>query len=158
MKRIWAPWRINYFKNFKNEKGCLFCRVFKSKDDGKNLVVFKTRHSLVMLNLYPYNNGHLMIAPKKHVPSIELLNSNELADLMSAVQKSKRLLDRVLKPQGYNIGMNIGRVGGAGFDEHLHMHIVPRWNGDSNFMATCSATRVISQSLKTLHRELKKAL
>jgi len=158
MDKIWAPWRIGYIKNFKKEKGCLFCRVFKSKEDAKNLVVFKTRYSLVLLNLYPYNNGHLMVAPKKHVSSIELLNARELADLMAAVIRAKRLLDQTLKPHGYNIGTNIGRVGGAGFDKHLHIHIVPRWNGDSNFMATCSATRVISQSLKALHSELKKAL
>lgn len=158
MDRIWAPWRISYIKNFKKEKGCLFCRVFKSNDVAKNLVVFKTKHSLTMLNLYPYNNGHLMVAPKKHVSSIESLNARELADLMATVKKSKRLLDRVVKPHGYNIGMNIGRVGGAGFDKHLHVHIVPRWSGDSNFMATCSATRVISQSLKALRNELKKVL
>ena len=111
-----------------------------------------------MLNLYPYNNGHLMVAPKKHVSTIELLNSDELMDLMETVQKMKCLLDKVLKPEGYNIGMNIGRVSGAGFDKHLHVHIVPRWNGDNNFMPTLAATKIISQSLEALYFELKKGL
>lgn len=155
-KRLWAPWRIQYIKSFKKEKGCLFCQVFKSKQDVKNLVIFRSQESFAMLNLYPYNNGHLMIAPVRHVASLELLNAHETADLMKSVNKAKLLLDRTIKPQGYNIGCNINRIAGAGFDQHLHIHIVPRWAGDANFMTPVCNTRVISQSLDELYKELTK--
>ncbi|MFH1690948.1 MAG: HIT domain-containing protein [Candidatus Omnitrophota bacterium] len=155
-KRLWAPWRIQYIKNFKKEKGCLFCRVFKSKQDAKNLVIFRSQNTLVMLNLYPYNNGHLMVAPIRHVATLELLKPDEIADLMQCVNKAKLLLDKTLKPEGYNIGCNVNRIAGAGFDQHLHIHIVPRWAGDTNFMTPLCNTRVISQSLHELYEELSK--
>lgn len=155
-QRLWAPWRIQYIKNFKKEKGCLFCRVFKSKQDAKNLVIFRSQESLVMLNLYPYNNGHLMAAPIRHVASLEMLKPDEITDLMRCVNKAKLLLDKTLKPQGYNLGCNINRIAGAGFDQHLHIHIVPRWAGDTNFMTPLCNTRVISQSLHALYKELTK--
>ena len=158
MNRLWAPWRIGYIKSMKKEKGCLFCRLFKEKKDRKNYVLLRSRHSFCLLNLYPYNNGHLMVAPAKHVASLELLDDDELCDLMAMVKKMKILLDRVLKPQGYNIGLNIGRSAGAGFDRHIHVHIVPRWPGDINFMTTVSSTRIISQSLDALYKELVKNL
>lgn len=156
MERLWAPWRMNYIKNFKKEKGCLFCRVFKSKADNKNLIILRSKYCFAMLNLYPYNNGHVMISPIKHVKSIESLNDKEASDLMATVKKIKVMLDLVLKPEGYNIGINIGRPAGAGFDKHLHIHIVPRWSGDSNFMPVLSGTKIISQSIKTLYKELTK--
>lgn len=156
MERLWAPWRMNYIKNFKKEKGCLFCRVFKSKADNKNLIILRSKYCFAMLNLYPYNNGHVMISPIKHVKSIESLNDKEASDLMATVKKIKVMLDQVLKPEGYNIGINIGRPAGAGFDKHLHIHIVPRWSGDSNFMPVLSGTKIISQSIKTLYKELTK--
>lgn len=156
MERLWAPWRMSYIKNFKREKGCLFCRVFKSKADSKNLIILRSKYCFAMLNIYPYNNGHVMISPNKHIKSIELLNDKEASDLMATIKKIKIMLDRVLKPDGYNIGINIGRPAGAGFDRHLHIHIVPRWSGDSNFMPVLSGTKIISQSLKTLYRELNK--
>jgi len=158
VNRLWAPWRIGYIKSMKKEKGCLFCRLFKEKKDRKNYVLLRSRHSFCLLNLYPYNNGHLMVAPAKHVASLELLDDDELCDLMAMVKKMKILLDRVLKPQGYNIGLNIGRSAGAGFDRHIHVHIVPRWPGDINFMTTVSSTRIISQSLDALYKELVKNL
>lgn len=157
-QRLWAPWRIGYIKNIKREKGCLFCRVLKSKRDEKNLVLWRCDHAFVMLNLYPYNNGHVMVAPVKHVATLEDLDETETADLVKAVKKTKLLLDRALKPDGHNIGMNIGRAGGAGFDKHLHVHIVPRWVGDTNFMPAVADTKIISQSLDALYRELKKHL
>ena len=109
-----------------------------------------------MLNLYPYNNGHVMVAPFKHAKSLEFLTQEELIDLIESVKKAKLLLDKTLKPQGYNIGINISRIAGAGFDQHLHIHIVPRWQGDTNFMPTLFDTKIISQSLKTLFNELTK--
>jgi len=158
MDRLWAPWRIGYIKSIKKEKGCLFCRLFKEKKDRKNYVLCRSRRSFTLLNLYPYNNGHLMVSPNRHVASLELLDDEELCDLMEMVKKAKLLLDRVLKPQGYNIGLNIGRSAGAGFDQHIHVHIVPRWTGDTNFMTTLSSTKVVSQSLDALYKELAKNL
>lgn len=157
-KRLWAPWRIDYIMNFKKEKGCLFCRVFKSKQDRKNFVVFRSQESFCMLNLYPYNNGHLMAAPTRHVSSLDLLSDHEITDLMKSVNKAKLLLDKTLKPEGYNIGCNINRIAGAGFDQHAHIHIVPRWAGDTNFMTPLCDTRVISQSLNELYAQLIKKM
>lgn len=158
MKRLWAPWRMSYIKNAKKEKGCLFCRVLRSKKDKKNLVLLRSKYSFAVLNLYPYNNGHLMASPKRHVRSIELLNDAEICDLINTVKKAKLLLGRELKPEGYNIGVNIGRAAGAGIIGHLHIHIVPRWNGDTNFMPILSSAKIISQSLNELYGKLKKCL
>ncbi len=154
MDELWAPWRSRYIKKIKKEKGCLFCRVFKSKNDKKNFVVLRFLHSFAMLNLYPYNAGHIMVSPVRHVRSLELLNETETRDLLNMVKRVKLLLDRVLKPQGYNIGININRIAGAGFDQHLHVHIVPRWSGDTNFMPVLFNTKIISQSLEGLYKEL----
>jgi len=135
-------------------KGCLFCRVLRSKKDKKNLVLLRSKHSFAVLNLYPYNNGHLMASPKRHIRSIELLSDAEICDLINTVKKAKLLLDGVLKPEGYNIGINIGRAAGAGITGHMHIHIVPRWNGDTNFMPILSNTKIVSQSLNELYRNL----
>ena len=148
MEKLWAPWRMSYIKNAKKEKGCLFCRVLKSKKDKANLVLLRSKHSFAVLNLYPYNNGHLMASPKRHVSSIELLNDDEICDLFNTVKKAKLLLEAALKPEGYNIGLNEGRAAGAGIVGHMHVHIVPRWNGDTNFMTTTSETRILPQTLK----------
>ncbi|MFH0877306.1 MAG: HIT domain-containing protein [Candidatus Omnitrophota bacterium] len=154
MNQLWAPWRIGYLKSFKKAKGCLFCRVFKSKNDKSNLIVARSAASIALLNLYPYSNGHILVAPAKHSRSLDLLTDRELLDLFGLVNRAKKLLDRVLKPDGYNIGLNIGRAGGAGFDQHLHVHVVPRWTGDINFMPILAKTKIISQSLTELHKEL----
>lgn len=155
-KRLWAPWRIGYIKKPKKELGCLFCDVFKTNQDKKNLVVFRSKSSLAILNIYPYNNGHVMIIPSKHIKSPEQLCEAETADLMNSLNRAKKLLDAALKPEGYNIGMNIGRASGAGIEHHLHIHIVPRWQGDTNFMPSISGTKIISQSLRELYLTLKK--
>jgi len=154
LDRLWAPWRIAYIKRAKKEKGCLFCRVFKSRRDAQNLLVLRSKLSLALLNRYPYNTGHLMAAPVRHAKSLELLSRAELLDLMLMVNRAKRLLDRVMRPQGYNIGINVGRAAGAGIVGHLHVHIVPRWIGDVNCMPSIAGTKVISQSLEELYREL----
>ena len=155
---LWAPWRIGYIKKIKKEKGCLFCRVLRSKSDKKNLVFLRSAHALGMLNLYPYNNGHVMIAAAKHVKSLAQLNDTELCDIMACVKEATGAIDKLLKPQGYNIGINVGRVAGAGIENHLHIHIVPRWNGDTNFMPTVFDAKVISQSLESLWNALTKAI
>jgi ATP adenylyltransferase len=150
MDRLWAPWRIHYIQAIpkkKQQRGCIFCK----RDE---YVVFTTRYSKCMLNIFPYNNGHLMIAPRRHCADISLLKEKELLDLMHSVTHAKRLLEKVLVPEGFNIGINIGRSAGAGIPGHLHVHIVPRWNGDTNFMPVASGTKVLSQSLDELLKQL----
>ncbi len=152
--KLWAPWRTAYIRNHKKQQGCLFCRILKSNKDKDNFVISRTKFSLTMLNLYPYNNGHLMVAPKRHVRSLENLNNNEILDIMNSVKKAMAMLDKTIRPHGYNVGINVGRIGGAGFDKHLHIHIVPRWQGDTNFMPVVFNTKVISQSLEELYAAL----
>lgn len=153
MDRLWAPWRVKYIRGKKNRK-CIFC-FGRTKD--KDYLVFKTKYSQCMLNIYPYNNGHLMVAPIRHVKDISLLSDREAEDLFLALKKAKLLLDKTLRPQGYNIGLNIGVVGGAGFAGHLHIHIVPRWKGDTNFMPVVFDTKLVSQSLDELYKILLNA-
>lgn len=151
---LWAPWRANYVQ-IKRHKICIFCRSVKS--ERSDYVVFKTRHAICMLNIFPYNNGHLMVAPIRHVRDLSLLGDEQILGLMQAVNKAKVLLTGVLAPDGYNIGINVSQSAGAGITGHLHIHIVPRWNGDTNFMPVINNTKVISQSLRELHRRLKHA-
>ena len=126
----------------------------KEKQDRKNYVFMRRRYSFAMLNLYPYNNGHIMIAPYRHVKSLEGLTRQEISAIMIHVQDCEKMLRALLKPQGFNIGLNEGRVAGAGFKDHIHLHIVPRWNGDTNYMPIFSKTKVISESLDTLYQKI----
>jgi len=155
MDRLWAPWRINYIRRKKKEKGCIFCRA--GKDRAAPHVIFKTQLSVVMLNIYPYNNGHLLISPLRHLRDISQLEDDEMLDLFKCLARAKKLLRIALKPQGYNAGFNLGHFGGAGIIGHLHLHIVPRWSGDTNFMPVVSDTKIISQSLGELVKRLKNA-
>ena len=154
MDKLWAPWRINYLKK-KPQKGCIFCSG--RKGGSKEYCLFKTAHTKVILNIFPYNNGHLLVAPLRHVARLGQLKDNEVIDLFHAVNKAQKLLDKVLKPQGYNLGINLSRSAGAGITGHLHLHIVPRWIGDTNFMPALFQTKVISQSLAELYKQLKNA-
>ncbi len=154
--RLWAPWRINYIRQ-KKQKGCIFCSAAKSKSKDKDYVIFKTGYAVAMLNIFPYNNGHCMVSPVRHVGKLEELGDAEIMDLFKGLNRIKRLLDKVLKPGGYNIGINIGASSGAGIVSHLHIHIVPRWIGDTNFMSTVYNTKIISQSLGELYTRLKNA-
>ncbi|MCK4810341.1 MAG: HIT domain-containing protein [Candidatus Omnitrophica bacterium] len=156
MQRLWAPWRIKYIEVIGKEKGCVFCKAFKSKEDRKNYLILRTADSLAILNIFPYNNGHLMVACRRHVSDLDKLNQKELFDLISVVKKMNSVLKKVLKPDGFNIGMNIGKDAGAGIDKHLHIHIVPRWKGDTNFMPVCSKTKIVSQSLNDLYSKIIK--
>ena len=153
MKKLWAPWRSKYIYLRKNKK-CIFCGN-RSAVDEKRYVIDRFRHSFSMLNLYPYNNGHVMVAPYRHVKGLEHLSEAELTDLMRLVNKTKLTLDKKLKPNGYNIGINIGKVSGAGFAGHVHIHVVPRWIGDTNFMPLISNTKVVSESLDAMFKLLK---
>ena len=155
MEKLWAPWRVKYVtKIVKQTRGCLFCRILKAKKDQKNFVVIRTDHSYAVLNIYPYNSGHTLILPNRHIDDISKLKRAEKEDLFDLLDEIKALLKKTLKPQGFNIGINIGRVAGAGVPGHVHIHIVPRWKGDVNFMPVTAQTKIISQSLKTLHKQL----
>ena len=151
---LWAPWRINYIAG-KKEKGCLFCRVRKENKDKENYLLLRGKYCLVMLNKFPYNNGHLMVAPYRHIKEISQLKEKEVIELWKLVNLSVKILKKTLKPEGFNIGINSGKVAGAGFPGHLHIHLVPRWNGDTNFMPVVAKQKVISQSLEELYQELR---
>ncbi|MGE5307611.1 MAG: HIT family protein [Deltaproteobacteria bacterium] len=155
MDRLWAPWRITYIRGTrkKGKERCIFCAA---RRDAKDYVLFKTARSVAMLNIFPYNNGHTMVAPLRHTGALQKLSRVEMEDLFLSVQRVMRVLDKVLAPQAYNVGMNLGRTAGAGIPGHLHVHIVPRWNGDTNFMPVTGGTKVISQSLDELYRTFVK--
>lgn len=155
MDMLWAPWRSKYIYT-KKQARCIFCGNRTGKSTPARYILDRAEYSFAMLNLYPYNNGHTMVAPYRHVRDLESLSQLELIDLMQLLQKMKAVIDKKLKPAGYNIGINIGKIAGAGFDGHLHIHIVPRWNGDTNFMPVVSNTKVVSDSLRRLYGLLKK--
>ena len=156
MNKMWAPWRIKYVSKPKDKK-CILCRAAKNKKlDKKLFVILRGKYSFSVLNIYPYNNGHFMVSPYRHVKNLEQLKKEEILDLYEVIKRTKRLTDKVLKPEGYNLGVNLGRVGGAGIDGHTHIHVVPRWQGDTNFMPVIHNTKVISQSLTDLYSKLTK--
>jgi len=135
---------------------CFICHNLQNpQDDDKNLVLWRTDKSIVILNRFPYNNGHLLIAPVRHIPDLDQATSEELLEMMKLVRELQKALSLAIKPHGFNVGMNFGRCAGAGLPEHFHIHLVPRWDGDTNFMSVCSDTDVISQSLTELLEQLK---
>jgi ATP adenylyltransferase len=155
-KNLWAPWRIKYIQGLSESSGCFICHNLEHpQDDDKNLVLWRTAESIVILNRFPYNNGHLLIAPVRHIADLEKASNEELLELIKLVRESQRALSLAIKPHGFNVGMNFGRCAGAGLPEHFHIHIVPRWDGDTNCMSVCSDTGVISQSLTELLELLK---
>ncbi len=158
MDKLWAPWRVKYINKIgKESKACVFCRILKQKNDKKNYVVTRKKTCYAVLNLYPYNNGHLLIVPNRHVDDLGKLSKDERNELFDLLDEMKKLLDKLMKPGGYNVGINLGRVAGAGFPGHLHIHLVPRWFGDVNFMPVTAQTKVISQALDALHLKLTDA-
>lgn len=161
MNNLWSPWRSKYIESFKkeNEKdSCIFCEVVDKEitDDG-NLLVSKSFLTITMLNLYPYNNGHLMIIPKRHIGTLDELSKEESLTIMEEIKFAQQALTRVYQPQGFNIGANLGRASGAGIEDHIHFHIVPRWSGDTNFMPVLGEVKVISQDLLESKHKLIKA-
>ena len=156
MDKLWAPWRVKYITLLRDgsKKTCIFCRMRKEKKDKENYILVRTKYSFSVLNIYPYNNGHLLIVPLRHVNDLVKLTTEEREDLMALLSSMKILVDKILKPGGYNIGINLGKIAGAGFPGHLHIHLVPRWRGDVNFMPVVGNTKVISQSLRTLFNQL----
>ena len=155
-QRLWAPWRLDYIRGEKAE-GCIFCDEPAATDDAETYVVHRGERCFVILNAFPYNNGHVMVSPFKHVPSIEGLEPDELSELMTLAQRSIAALREVYRPEGFNLGINQGKVAGAGVEDHVHLHVVPRWGADTNFMPVVGSTRVLPQSLADSHRELSAA-
>jgi ATP adenylyltransferase len=145
---LWAPWRIEYIENAETPAGCIFCTKPSESDDRGNLITHRGRSAFVIMNRYPYNNGHLMVVPFRHTADLSDLEDSEKRELFDLLIVSQRVLADVMRPQGFNIGMNLGRTAGAGVADHLHFHIVPRWNGDTNFMPVLGHTKVVSEGLE----------
>ena len=155
-QRIWAPWRLDYVKSAKDE-GCIFCAKPEQGDDAQALIVHRAERSFVILNLFPYTNGHLMVAPFEHIARLQDLDAETIAEMMDLVQRSMVRLEDAYRPQGYNVGFNQGRVAGAGVEGHIHLHVVPRWAGDTNYMPVLADTRVLPQSLEDSYEALRGA-
>jgi len=156
MQHLWAPWRMAFIKGEK-PAGCFFCEAAGAdpSDDAAHLVLARTGLSLAILNRYPYNNGHLMVAPVAHLANLEDLPRETASDMATLTQHSLRVLRDVLKPQGFNLGINAGKTAGAGVADHVHQHVVPRWDGDTNFMPVIADTKILSESLATSYQQLR---
>ena len=155
---LWAPWRIPYIRGLENDEGCFLCHdLAHPQEDAKNLVLWRTARSIVVLNWFPYNNGHLLVAPARHIADLGETSEEEMLELFKLVRESQRALSMAIHPHGFNVGLNFGRCAGAGLPGHMHIHVVPRWDGDTNFMSVCSDTKVVSQSLADLLAELMRA-
>ncbi|MGF1582010.1 MAG: HIT family protein [Gemmataceae bacterium] len=159
MDSLWAPWRLQYVaapkKSDESVKDCFICRGQNEQNDKENLIVLRESEVLVVLNRFPYNNGHLLIAPNDHIGELTDLGDKQLLQCMQVIQRMVTILKGTMQPHGFNIGLNLGRAGGAGLPGHLHWHVVPRWNGDTNFMPVLGETKVISQSLEALYELLQ---
>lgn len=153
---LWAPWRMRYVTGEKPE-GCFLCQKHEDCHDPENLVVYRGNRCYVILNLFPYNPGHLMVVPYEHLPGPQDLDEETLSEMMILVSRCVKLLEAAMSPSGFNVGMNIGRVAGAGVAEHVHAHIVPRWEGDANFMPVLASTKVIPEELQSTYERLRKA-
>jgi ATP adenylyltransferase len=162
MQRMWSPWRSKYLESFKKpakkkRKGeSIFTSALRANDDDAQFIVWRGERCFVIMNRYPYNSGHLMIVPYRQTSRFEDLSGEEFVEIMATAQRAKKALDEVMKPQGYNFGANIGRDAGAGVDDHIHFHIVPRWNGDTNFMPVLAGTKVISEDMRVTLKKLRK--
>ena len=158
-QQLWAPWRLSYVAEpDKSDGGCFLCRYRDDNSDTKNHVICRSQSSLVVLNRYPYNNGHLLIAPLEHKATLDDLNDAEFLDMMNLMRRLTSVLSRVLTPDGFNIGLNLGQAAGAGLPGHIHWHVVPRWVGDTNFMPVLGNAKVIPQSLEALYELLQPKL
>jgi ATP adenylyltransferase len=155
-QRLWAPWRLEYIKGPKPDE-CIFCAAAAAGDDAAKYIVKRGEHCFAMLNAFPYNNGHMMVSPYSHVPSIEELDEPALLELMTMTRASLAALRAAYGPEGFNLGINQGKVAGAGFDDHVHLHVVPRWGADTNFMPVIGDARVLPQSLEDSYRDITNA-
>lgn len=156
MDYLWSPWRYQYVANVDNQPGCIFCRLIESKEDEKNLIFYRGSWNFLILNLYPYTSGHSMVVPYEHEASLAVLHQRTTSEMMDLTKKMQQVLEVEYKPQGMNIGLNLGKCAGAGVQDHLHMHLVPRWFGDANFMAVVGETRVLPEDLAETYKRVRR--
>lgn len=157
MERLFASWRMKYISSTEKQQGCVFCNATMRPHDDELLVVHVGEHAIVLLNKFPYTSGHIMVSPKHHTGSIQTLSAAARAELMELLSQGVEVLTEIYHPEGFNIGANMGKAAGAGIPEHLHFHIVPRWNGDTNFMTAVGETRVLPEDLTETHRKIRSA-
>ena len=153
MDVIWAPWRMEYLEGDRM-KDCIFCVAAADREDSRRHVLYRGQHAFIIMNRYPYTSGHLMVAPYRHLSQMEELDGEEMAELMALARKGVKALKKGYRPQGFNIGINIGAVAGAGIEAHIHLHVVPRWKGDTNFMPVLGSARVMPESLESTYKKL----
>lgn len=159
MDFIWSPWRYNYLASHGEPRpDCVFCVEEDTSHDAERLIVFRAAHNFIILNLFPYASGHLMIAPYEHIKTIALAKSEQLSEMMDLSKRSVAALQQLYRPDGFNLGMNLGQAAGAGIREHFHFHVVPRWSGDANFMSITGETRVLPEELNRTYERLKAVL
>lgn len=158
MERLWAPWRMRYIDGTHKDEGCIFCNKPKEDRDMENLIVFRGEYAFAMMNLFPYTNGHTMVAPYRHTAIFEELTTEEVLDIHKVSALIIRGIKRSMNPEGFNLGYNLGRTAGAGIADHIHFHIVPRWNGDTNFMPIIGEVKVISEHIEATYKKLIKSI
>ena len=158
MKHLWSPWRMKYIESHKKEDGCVFCIAQSMYDSPENLIALRGKHSYVILNRYPYTSGHLMVIPFNHIATLEGLDPNTRAEMMELTSRCTTVLREVYRTQAFNVGINMGEAAGAGVLGHVHIHIVPRWAGDTNFMTAVGATRVLPETLEDTYKKISSAL
>jgi ATP adenylyltransferase len=154
MDRLWTPWRFEYIRSAEQAVSCVFCQVLEERRDAENLVLFRGRRAFVILNLFPYTSGHLLVVANRHISNLREAEPEELHEIIQLGRDCESALQQEYHPQGYNMGFNLGRSAGAGVEHHLHMHVVPRWTGDSNFVSVVGETRVLPEELPTTHQRL----
>ena len=156
MEHLWSPWRMTYIQNSKKNKGCIFCQSQETVDGPGNLIIHRGKHSYVILNRYPYTNGHVMVVPYKHLPGFDDLSSDTTTEMMTLISICIKILRTTYNAEGFNIGANIGCAAGAGIPKHFHLHIVPRWEGDTNFLSSIGNTRLLPEDLEDTYHKVKK--
>ena len=154
MKVLWAPWRTEYVTSGSKKGHCIFCPGADRSQDEKRLILFLGDRTIVLMNRFPYINGHLLVAPLRHVSTLDTLLPEEKLDLITMVEKSIGVLKAIMNPEGFNVGLNLGKVAGAGVEEHIHFHVVPRWSGDTNYMTVCGEVRVIPEHIQATYQKL----
>ncbi len=156
MRIIWAPWRIKYINQSKKKKGCFICQIIKDEKDEENLVLYRGKTTIIIMNKFPYNSSHIMISPIRHIENFYELTDEEVQEIFKLISKSQKIIRDLYNPDGFNLGVNIGKAAGAG-EDHLHFHLVPRWFGDTNFMTVISETRVMPESIVEVYKKIKEA-
>jgi ATP adenylyltransferase len=158
MDYLWTPWRYRYIADASKDEGCVFCAALAAGDDAKALIVYRGSRNFIILNRFPYTSGHVMVVPYAHLADFAAADVPTVSEMIELAQRIQRALQGIYHPEGYNLGMNLGRAAGAGVTQHFHLHVLPRWAGDSNFMTTVSETRVEPEELSTTYEKLSKAL